>query len=277
MNIPIVGNPITFEAHRYSVEQSLRTMAQLGYDQVELCHLQITDFNTPRLRGQLVEFIRSLGMEFVGSNVPNSDYFQALSSRDDIAGVLGGLKEDVNIAEQLGAKYLLTWEGRKPAGASRRDVFGWILEATVEIFREITACAAEKGMEIYLEIHPFTLGIDLEFAVQLCEGVGADTFGIAFDSCHFGVGLPDTYIEAVHTLGSRIKHVHFSDSDKQSSELHFAIGKGCLDLEGILGALRQIDFRGRWMLDLYKYPLPEEAVRAGMPYMREALKCFPDG
>ena len=94
------------------------------------------------------------------------------------------------------------------------------------------------------------------------------------DPCHFGVGSPDSYLAAIGKPGSRIKCVHFSDSDKISSELHFPPGKGCLDLDGILNELKGIDFRGSWMVDYWLYPLPEEAARSGLAFLREALKDF---
>jgi len=68
--------------------------------------------------------------------------------------------------------------------------------------------------------------------------------------------------------------VHFSDSDKVSSELHFAPGTGCLDLDGIVNALKQVGFHGTVMLDLWLYPLPEQGSRIGIPYVAMALKTL---
>ena len=79
-------------------------------------------------------------------------------------------------------------------------------------------------------------------------------FGVLYDSCHFGVGKPSGYIEAIRILGSRIRYIHLSDSDQRTSELHYPLGKGRLDIDGVLGALSEVDFSGQISLDTFGYP-----------------------
>jgi len=269
VSIPIIGNPLGYLLD--PVEYTLKVMADVGYDHIELCHCQIPDFKTPALRKQLREYIESLGMKLVGSNVPDSPYFQALDSSDDVKVALAGLERDLDIAADLGMEYLLTYEGRVPTGATEELILGRLLDDTANLLQAAATYAAERSMDLLIEVHPFTLGIHLDFLTQLCDRVGRDNFGIAYDSCHFAVGIPDGYIEAIGTLGTRIKHVHFSDSDKRSSELHFPPGRGCLDMDGIIRALKEIHFSGSWMLDLYGYPLPVWGSREGLKYLRDKL------
>ena len=269
MSTPIIGNPVGF--FHDPLETTLPLMAELGYDQIEICHSQIPEYKTPKLREQFHEFVRSLGMQLVGSNVPNSDYFQTLNDPEDVKVALAGIQGDLDIAVDLGVQYLITFEGRVPAGASEQQLFGRILDDTVDLLQKASQYAAEREIDLLIEVHPFTLGINVEFAVQLCDRVNMENFGIAYDPCHFGVGLPDGYIDAIGTLSHRIKHVHFSDSDKKSSEVHFPPGRGCLDMEGIVRALQNIHFSGCWMLDLFLYPLPIWGSKEGIPYMREML------
>ena len=82
MSIPVIGNPLGYFDD--PLEHSLEVMAEVGYDQIEICHCQIPQFSTPELRQQLSEFVRSLGMRLIGSNVPDSPYFQMLNSSDDV-------------------------------------------------------------------------------------------------------------------------------------------------------------------------------------------------
>ena len=86
------------------------------------------------------------------------------------------------------------------------------------------------------------------------------------------MGLPDGYLGAIARLGKRIGHVHFYDSDKISSELHFPPGTGCLDLQGIEQALKEVGFDGTMMLDLWLYPLPEYGTEIGVPYVRDVIQ-----
>ena len=267
-----IGNPMIF--HRYPLEQAMRMAARFGYKKLEIWPPQIEMCRTDDLRRQFAEFAASLGFSLVRLNAAAADYFTPLKSKHDAKPIIEGLKRDIDIARSLGMKQLLSWEGRKPEGAAQTDVHGWILDETVNIFREAVSYGKSKGVSISVEVHPFTLGIDLDFLVKLCDRVDSDFFGVTYDCCHFGVGLPNDYIQAIPKLGHRIKHVHFSDSDKSTSELHFAIGKGCLDLDGIAGALKQIKFKGSMMLDLWLYPFPEEGTKISLPYVSKVMKTL---
>jgi sugar phosphate isomerase/epimerase len=268
----VIGNPMVFR--QLPLEDALRKMVDLGYDAVELWPPQIRECRTPLLRGKLAEYIASLGLKAVRLNAADPDYFKALDKPDDVAGVVAGLKTDIDAAAELGMSQLLTYEGRVPAGASRDDRYGWVLDATVEVFQRALDHARTRGAQIVVEVHPFTLGIDLDWLIQLCDRLSAPDFGVVYDCCHFGVGLPGGYVDAIHKLGGRIRHVHFSDSDKVSSEVHYAPGTGCLDLAGIVDALKAIRFQGTVMLDLWLYPLPEEGSRIGVPYVAEVGKAL---
>jgi sugar phosphate isomerase/epimerase len=263
----IIGNPMIFR--QYPLDRAIRTLVEFGYQEVELWAPQIAICKTDPLRRQLAHFIRSLGLTLSGVNAANADYFSALSSPADVDAVVTHLQRDIDLVHTLGADYLLTWEGRKPTGATQSELWGWVLDSTVEIFRRAVAYAQAKNVRLFIEIHPYTLGINLDFAMQLCDRVDADAFGVTYDCCHFGVGLPDGYIDAIHRLGHRIKHVHFSDSDKVSSELHFSPGAGVLDVNGIVAALKAIRFQGPMMLDLWLYPFPEEGSRSGIAYLQQ--------
>lgn len=269
MSIPIIGNPLGYTQD--PVEYTLKGMADVGYDQIELCHCQIPEFKTPELRKQLSEYIDSLGMKLVGSNVPDSPYFQTLNSSDDVKVALAGLQRDLDIAVDLGVEYLITFEGRVPAGATEELIFGRLLDDTVGLLKAGAAYAAERNIDLLIEVHPFTVGINLEFLTQLCDRIDMKSFGVAYDPCHFAVGLPNGYVDAIKTLGPRIKLLHWCDGDKRSSELHFPPGRGCLDMDAMLKAIEEIHFSGPWMLDLYGYPLPVWGSREGLASMRKML------
>jgi sugar phosphate isomerase/epimerase len=59
-----------------------------------------------------------------------------------------------------------------------------------------------------------------------------------------------------------IDHVHFSDTDAKTSELHFPPGEGVLDLEAIVARLAGKPIAFSW--DLFGWPGPRHAVRARM-------------
>ncbi len=259
---------------QYHLELALRMMVEAGVKALELWPPQIESCRGDRLSQQLVEFASALGLKLVRLNAAGADYFTALRSRDDGKQIIEGLKRDIDWTASLGMSQLVSWEGPKPRGAAQGDIHGWILEETVRIFRQAVEYGRQKGVSVSVEVHPNTLGMDLDFLIKLCDRVGSEFFGVTYDCCHFGIGLPDGYIGAILKLRDRIKHVHFSDSDQHTPELHFPPGKGCLDLEGIVAALKEIRFNGTFMLDLWLYPLPEEGLRIGVPYLRRVVRAL---
>ena len=268
----VIGNPMIFL--KYPLEEALRSLVKFGFDGVELWPPQIEVCKTEVLRKQLAEHVSALGLSLVGLNCAAPPYFEALESPDDIEGIVQGLKQDIDIAASMGMSQLLSWDGRRLESMTDTDLHGWVLDETVNIFREAVAYAETKGITITVEIHPFTVGIDLDFACKLYDRIDSPSFGITYDSCHFAVGLPDGYIDAIPKLGHRINNVHFADSDKHSSELHFAPGTGCLDLDRIVAELKAIHYQGPMMLDLWLYPFPEQGSIIGMPYIREVMKTL---
>ena len=266
----LIGNPMIF--HHYPLEDALRLMARFGYRNLEIWPPQFEACKTELLRQQLVEHTSSLGLSLHRLNVADADYFHpALDSPAAANRILTGLKRDIDLARSLGMAQVLTWEGRKPPGASSADVYGSILDRTVAVLSEATRYAAEQEICLSVEVHPFTIGIEPEFLVQLCDRIGEDQFGVTYDCSHFGVGLPEDYAAVIGRLGERITSVHFCDSDKATSELHLPPGEGCLDLAGIVDALERIGYQGDMMLDLWQYPFPEAGTERGLPRLREVM------
>jgi sugar phosphate isomerase/epimerase len=263
------GNSITF--HMYPAEEACQRIKAAGCTGVEMWKDHLVGFKTPTLLGHFREYAAELGLELWGLNVVGADYFQPFGSQAAYDSTLAALKEDVDYALELGVREVMVWEGtHPPMKISQREM----LDTLVSLFEEAIAYAAPKGARFLAEPHPFTLGMDLEFMKQLCDRLGREHFGILFDFCHFGVGKPDSYVQAIYALGDRIQHLHYSDSDQRTSELHFALGKGQLDLDAMDKALSEIGFKGTSTLDMYGYPLPEQGYQWGLPRYRTALETM---
>jgi sugar phosphate isomerase/epimerase len=116
-----------------------------------------------------------------------------------------------------------------------------------------------------------------DFLIALCDAFPPERLGITFDFCHYGVGRRHDYVQAVAKLGHRIRHIHFSDSDLESSELHFAPGDGLMDIDSLVSAFSAIGYTGTLALDLYSNPTPSAAARRSAPRMTDAVQrlCKP--
>jgi sugar phosphate isomerase/epimerase len=263
------GSSITFQD--YPLEEALGIMAGLGFTRVEMWKHHLRRCKTPALRQAFAKLAASKGISMAGLNVVGEDYYRPFGTQQELEQTLHGLKADVDYAISLGSQDVLVWEGIRPKVFSDQQCMTELLPRLIELFRQAIAYSGPKGVRFLVEPHPFTVGMSDNFLIALCDALPSEYFGVTFDFCHYGVGRPHDYVQAVGKLGHRIRHIHFSDSDLESSELHFAPGSGSMDIDALVGAFCDIGYRGSLALDLYGNPTPIAAARDCAPIVAAAL------
>jgi sugar phosphate isomerase/epimerase len=264
------GSSITFKD--YPLEQTVEIMADLGFTRVEMWKRHLCRCRTPKLRQSFARYAEGMGIRMGGLNAVGEEYFQPFGSEEDRRKTLDGLRGDVEYALSLGVSDVLVWEGIRPQALSEKECMNLLLPGLVELFSEAIVYSKPRNVRFLVEPHPFTVGMADDFLIALCDSLPAESFGITFDFCHYGVGRPRDYIQAVSRLGRRIQHIHFSDSDLCSSELHLAPGQGVMNVEGLLYAFREIGYHGTLTLDLYGNPIPIEAARNSLTQVKHACE-----
>ncbi len=264
------GSTITLDD--YPVEQAMQIFRDAGFTSVEMWVHHLKRAKTAELRSKFAAYAKGIGLGMGGLNVVGEEYFQPFGGDAAAARTLDGLKADIEFAHSLGAADVLIWEGRAPEGTQESHWMDRLLPGLVELLKEALAYAKPYGMRLLVEPHPFTVGMSDRFLIALCDALDPDRFGVTYDFCHYGVGRKSDYIDAVRRLGHRIRHIHFSDSDQQTSELHFPVGRGRMNVQGILDGFREVRYQGTMTLDLYGYPTPVEALAWSVPRMREACQ-----
>jgi D-psicose/D-tagatose/L-ribulose 3-epimerase len=255
-------NAVSFHENP-SIEAICRKIRAAGFDSVELSRPPFYNkLTTHGTRATFVRWLTDMGLSMYGF-----DAWVEVDPYAAAAATLASFQGAIDFAEDLNLGMIITHDGWKRIVGHRRP--SECLEILIPFFQSVCDMAADAGLDVVLEPHPDTLTMDDSFAVDLMDGVGRPNIGLVYDCCHYGVGQPNAYVQAIERLGRRIRHVHFSDGDRTTYALHLPLGEGDLDLESIVEALKAVGFRGTLTNDLYNYPLLEDGARRNVDRIRQ--------
>lgn len=143
-------------------------------------------------------------------------------------------------------------------------------EDYVDSVRRCCDIAEQAGLRWALEPHPFRYVANASGMLRLIEHVKSPALGMNLDPSHlFPCGeFPEV---VVYQLGDRIFHCHFSDNDGETNS-HWRPGKGKIDWEALMLALRQVGFNGVISIELEDVP----GVSRGGAHVPGVSKHNPD-
>ena len=120
---------------------------------------------------------------------------------------------------------------------------------------------------VSVELHPFTFALAHRLVAETGAALAEAGAGICLDFCHFAVALGPSFADELDAgMLDAVNHVHLSDSDGVSSELHVPLGEGVLDVDALAGLLAGREVALAW--DLFSWPLPRAGLRAGFARYR---------
>ncbi len=167
-------------------------------------------------------------------------------------------KRYLDMAQQLGAKnYLLVigeyiWQKEV---IPPEEQWKW----GVEHLKTLGEYAAERDLEIVLELEPFDMALvnNLSEMGRFLTDVDVPAVKANIDISH--MLLSDSKPEELASLRGRAGHVHISDCD---GKVHgdFPPGDGVVDFPPYMQAIKDLDFDGAISLELEYSPEPEKIV-----------------
>jgi myo-inositol catabolism protein IolH len=255
-------NAVSFHENP-SIEDICRKIHAAGFDSLELSRPPFFNkLQTSATRALFAHWLGELGLSMYGF-----DAWVEVDPYTARKATLAGFQAAIEFAADLDLGMIITHDGWKHTVGSRRPEE--CLAVLIPFFQTLCDMADDEGLDVVLEPHPDTLTMDNRFAIDLIDGVGRKNIGLVYDCCHYGVGQPNAYVQAIERLGQRIRHVHFSDGDRTTYALHLPLGAGDLELGSIVAALRAVGFRGTLTNDLYNYPLLEDGARHNADRIRQ--------
>lgn len=85
-------------------------------------------------------------------------------------------------------------------------------------------------------------------AIDMIDQIGCDNLGVSFNTGHALIAGEDTQT-AIENLGDKLLHVHVNDNDGEKDQ-HLVPGQGQYDFQGMIHALRLVQFDGCLSADL---------------------------
>lgn len=256
-------------AGRDDLEVAAATVKGLGFEGMEVHAHQLSPGlpGVPVFEGHAAaagELVRRAGLMVSTLNVVGDATFDPLGGPEAMERTIDGLATHMRWASAMGAPRVLIWEGRVEDPSS--------VPAACETLARVIEAAGRRSKlaappPVSCELHPFTFALKHRALPQLGAALLSVGAGICFDFCHFGVALGRDLLGFLDDdVVAAIDHVHYSDTDTLTSELHFPPGDGVLDLDAIGARLAGKPIAASW--DLFGWPEPRHAVRTGMATYR---------
>ena len=267
----LIGMTVPFA--RLDLEAAAAEVAAVGFEAVEVHTLQLG----PGLGGVPVherhaaaagEALRALPLVPVTLNAAGAPGFEPVAAATNRDTAAAELAHQLRLAAALGATRVLCWDGRIEDPVDARAAPSRLAAAIDDARRK---AALPEAPAVSVELHPFTFALANSLVAETAAALREVGAGICLDFCHFGVALGREFASTLDaTVLAAVNHVHLSDSDCVSSELHFPLGAGVLDVDSLAGLFAGRSVALAW--DLFSWPLPRAGLRSGFGRYRALVE-----
>ena len=265
-------------------EETIPRIAKLGFKAIELIAWDQTILNeyyTPQRIKELRTIVAGEGMEI--SEFVSTPRGMADPDKATRANAVEYFKRMLEVADGLGTKMVNSVSVHPfniefpritdrplmqeqlveiPSGLDWKQ--NWV--DYVDVVRQCANLCEAAGFRYALESHPYRYMANAAGMLRLLDHVQSPALGMNFDPSHlFPVGeIPQVVI---YQLGDRVFHCHFSDNDG-TTNAHWRPGKGKIDWQAVLVALKDVGYNGVISIELEdvpgvsrRMPIPSGAVR----------------
>ncbi len=254
---------------RYSLEDSIREIARVGYSGVEiLCdipHAYAPSFKDDQIRS-LKKTLALSNMQISNLNAFTlyaiGDTYHPSWIEDSREMRIEHTIECIRLAKRIGAKHLSTEPGGPvvapplPSSSQQQQQYQDIsrLEKMfLDGLTRVARMAEEEDIKVLIEPEP---GLLIENSRQFKNFVtkinNSKYIRLNFDISHFYCVNEDP-AKVVYELSDYIEHFHLADIAQTRIHNHLIPGEGSIDFRSVFDAMDDIGYRGFVTVELYPY------------------------
>jgi sugar phosphate isomerase/epimerase len=278
---------------RYSLEDSIREIAKVGYSGVEiLCdvpHAYPPTFKDDQVRS-LKKTLTSSNMQISNLNAftlyaLGDTYHPSWIEKSRVRRIEHTI-ECIMFAKKIGAKHLSTEPGgpvQPPTPPPQQQQPSPTLAATpLQQFQDtsllekmfldgvtkVAKIAEKENIKVLIEPEPgLLIENSAQFKTFMTKFINSKHIRLNFDIGHFYCVNEDP-AKLIHELSDYIEHFHLADIADTRIHNHLIPGKGSIDFRQVLDAIDDIDYRGFVTVELYPYQdNPVQAAQEAHSYL----------
>jgi sugar phosphate isomerase/epimerase len=252
---------------RYSLEDSIREIAKVGYSGVEiLCdipHAYAPTFTDDQVRS-LKETLASSNMQISNLNAFTlyaiGDTYHPSWIEDSREMRIEHTIECIRLAKKIGAKHLSTEPGGPMPSA--------LLSSSSPQQQHHDISRLEEDIKVLIEPEPgLLIENSRQFKNFMTKIINSKYIRLNFDIGHFYCVNEDP-AKVVYELSDYIEHFHLADIAHTRIHNHLIPGKGSIDFRSVFDAMDDIGYQGFVTVELYPYQdNPVDAAKEAYNYL----------
>jgi sugar phosphate isomerase/epimerase len=266
---------------RYSLEDSIKEIAAIGYDGVELL-CDIPHAYPPEFGEKKIQSIKNLLSE---NNLQISnlnaftlyaigDTYHPSWIEDDEKSRETRIKHTIDciqMAKKIGAKNISTEPGGPVNGTANHN-FAQLEKLFIDGLLKASKMAEKQGVKILVEPEPFLLLENSKQFKNFIKKVNSEYVKLNFDIGHFFCASEDP-AQLVYELADYTDHFHLADIAQDRVHNHLIPGLGAIDFAQVFQAMDEIGYGGFVTVELYPYQSnPVEAAQKTFDYLRDMVR-----
>ena len=247
-------------AFQGKLEDSFRTLSQMGYDGVELMTLAPDELDWDQVKGLAETYGLAIPLVCTGEIFGQLGLSFADPVPERRAEAIARVKGIIDFAAHLGANVNIgRVRGQYRDGVDPCDTYKWAVDG----FREISKHALPKGVSIALEtvtIMQTNFINTLAEAANIADAVACPNFKVMMDVFHLNLEEKNLF-DAIWRYQNYNIHVHLTDNNRRYP------GHCGLDFRKIIGSFQESGYDGAFCTEIFQLPDQETAAKAAMAYL----------